>query len=37
MQGGGVKGLMGEDDKELASELDPEEEKMVNDEFNEIY
>ena len=37
MQGGGVKGLLGDEEKELASELDPEEEKMVNDEFNEIY
>lgn len=37
MQGGGVKGLLGDEEKEMASELDPEEEKMVVEEFNEIY
>lgn len=37
MQGGGVKGLLGDEDKEQVGELDPEEEKMVIEEFNEIY
>ena len=37
MQGGGVRGLLEDDDKELASELDQEEEKLVLDEFAQIY
>lgn len=37
MQGGGVKALIGEDEDEGKGEMNAEEMKMVEDEFNEIY
>ncbi len=33
MEGGGVKGLIDEED----GEMDPQDEKFINDAFNEIY
>jgi hypothetical protein len=34
MNGGGVRGLLGEEEK---MDLDPEEKKMIEDQFNKIY
>lgn len=38
MNGGGVKGLIGDDeDEDGKGQMNAEEEKMIEDEFNEIY
>ena len=38
MNGGGVKGLIGEDeDEDGKAEMNADEEKMIEEQFNEIY
>ncbi len=37
MEGGGVQGLVDNEDEFAALDIDPEEEKMINEQFDEIY
>lgn len=37
MEGGGVQGLVDNEDEFAALEIDPEEEKMINEAFDDIY
>jgi hypothetical protein len=37
MNGGGIKGLLQDEEEGAGGEIDPEEEKMIEDEFMQIY